>query len=62
MRACLDLCVRVRYNKATGLMKNFSTLMLSLAAPKVSGVEEAKEHVTDESPIEMGRANLALSC
>lgn len=25
--------------------------MLSLAAPKVSGVEEAKEHVTDESQL-----------
>lgn len=57
----LDLCIRMRCNKATDVMKNFSTLMLSLTAPEISGAEEAKKHGTDESPIEMGRANLAAS-
>lgn len=47
----LDLCIRMRYKRATDLMKNFFILMLSLAAPKVSGAEEAKKHVNDESPI-----------
>lgn len=56
----LDLCIRMRCNKATDVM-NFSTLMLSLTAHKVSGAEAAKKHGTDESPIEMGRANLAAS-
>lgn len=57
----LDLCIRMRCNKATDVAKNFSTLMLSLTAPKVSGAEEAKKHSTDESPIETGRVNLAAS-
>lgn len=40
----------MRYNKETDLMKNFSTLMLSLAAPKVSWAQKAKKHVM-KSPI-----------
>lgn len=47
----LVLCISMRYNKATDVMKNFSTLMLSLAALKASGVHKAKKHVNDESPI-----------
>lgn len=47
----LVLCISMRYNKATDVMKNFSTLMLSLAALKASGVQKAKKHVNDESPI-----------
>ena len=34
---------------------------LDCLKPEVSGAEEAKKHGTDESPIEMGRANLAAS-
>lgn len=41
----------MRYNEATDLMKNSSTLMLSLAVPKVSGAQETKKHGNDESPI-----------
>lgn len=40
----------MRYNKETDLMKNFSTLMLSLAATKVSWAQKAKKHVM-KSPI-----------
>lgn len=46
----LDLCISMRYNKETDLMMNFSTLMLSLAAPKVSWAQKAKKHVM-KSPI-----------
>lgn len=41
----------MRYNEATDLTKNSSTLMLSLAVPKVSGAQETKKHGNDESPI-----------